>query len=207
MMHSSYNRRTATKVKDGRVQKKNRHIPTCRLGLVLDRESPGKGYRHVLSKRDLQEFIDIIPDWERLSEHLERIVLSSPVASEDAAYEFFHREETGAIYLHAWHDDLWTELQTGYYEAHADIFERLGVSRDNGDSKIFCRFTEPQARAFMLLHVFMHELGHHFDRMTQKHRNSTRGEDYAERFAANRFQAMLPGYIRVFGDPRRPCRP
>jgi hypothetical protein len=24
-----------------------------------------------------------------------------------------------------------------------------------------CRFTEAQARAFMLLHVFLHELGHH----------------------------------------------
>src|ERR1041384_5080951 len=140
MMHSSYNRRTATKVRDGRVQKKNRHIPTCRLGLVLDREAPGKGYRHVLTKRDLQEFIDIIPDWERLSQNLERIVLSSPVASEDAAYEFFHREETGAIYLHAWHDDLWTELQTGYYEAHADILECLGVSRDNADGRALCRF-------------------------------------------------------------------
>jgi hypothetical protein len=200
-MHSSYNRRTATKVRDGRVQRKNRHIPTCRLGLVLDRESPGKGYRHVLTKRDLQEFIDIIPDWERLSQNLERIVLSSPVALEDAAYEFFHREETGAIYLHAWHEDLWTELQTAYYEAHAEILQRLGVSRDGADGRILCRFTEPQARAFMLLHVFMHELGHHFDRMTQKHRNSTRGEDYAERFAATRFQALLPRYIRVFGDP------
>jgi hypothetical protein len=205
MMHSSYNRRTATKVRDGRVQKKNRHIPTCRLGLVLDRESPGKGYRHLVTKRDVQQFIDIIPDWDRLSQNLERIVLSRPVPSEDGAYEFFHREETGGIYLHAWQDDLWTELRVGYYEAHAEVFEHLGVSCDNLDKAVLCRFTEPRLRAFMLLHVFMHELGHHFDQMTQKHRNSTRGEDYAERFAASRFQVLLPEYIRVFGDPRRSC--
>ena len=34
----------------------------------------------------------------------------------------------------------------------------------------------------MLLHVFMHELGHHHDRTNQKHHGATKGEVYAERF-------------------------
>jgi len=76
-MHTGSNRRTATKVKDGRVQRKNRHRPTGHDGFVLDRESPGRGFRHVVTKRDVQMFIDIIPDWHRLSERLERIVLAS----------------------------------------------------------------------------------------------------------------------------------
>ena len=59
-MHAGFNRRTATKVKDGRVQRKNRHRPTGHDGYVLDRESPGRGFRHVLSKRDVQAFIDSI---------------------------------------------------------------------------------------------------------------------------------------------------
>jgi hypothetical protein len=44
----------------------------------------------------------------------------------------------------------------------------------------------------MLLHIFMHELGHHFDRIHQKHIGSTKGEDYAERFAASRFEQLFP---------------
>ena len=200
-MRISYNRRTATKVKDGRVQRKNRHIPTGRLGYVLDRESPGRGFRHVLSKRDLQTFIDLIPNWDQLSQNHERIVLAGHHPG-DAAYEFYHREETGAIFLHAWHEDLWTELTPAYFEAHADIFERIGVSFDRVQGAFLCRFTETQARAFMLLHVFMHELGHHHDRLHQKHRRSTKGEDYAERFATMRFKELFLAYVRVFGDPK-----
>ncbi len=201
-MRISYNRRTATKVKDGRIQRKNRHIPTGRLGYVLDRESPGRGFRHVLSKPDLQAFIDLIPDWDQLSRNLERIVLASR-GTVDAVYEFYHREETGSIFLHAWDEDLWVELTSEYFEAHADIFQRIGVSFDPVEGAVMCRFTEAQGRAFMLLHVFMHELGHHHDRLHQKHRHSTKGEDYAERFATGRFNTLFPGYVRVFEAPRR----
>jgi hypothetical protein len=37
---------------------------------VLERESPGRGFRHIVTKREVQEFIDIIPEWDRLSERL-----------------------------------------------------------------------------------------------------------------------------------------
>ncbi len=201
-MHISYNRRTATKVKNGRVQRKNRHLPTGLQGYVIDRESPGRGFRHVLSKRDLQAFIDLIPDWDQLSQRLERIVLGS-ANSCDGEYVFYHREETSSIFLNAWQKDLWMEIATEYFDSHKEIFHRLGVSHETSDKAILCRFTEAQVRAFMLLHVFMHELGHHHDRLQQKHHDAKRGEDYAERFANNRFNQMLPAYIRVFGDPRR----
>jgi hypothetical protein len=202
-MHVTFNRRTATKVKDGRVQRKNRHRPTGHSGYVLDRESPGRGFCHVLSKRDVQAFIDIISDWERYSERLERIVLSSRSDSLDGAYEFYHREETGAIFLHAWRDDLWTELLFSYFDSHQHIFSALGVSYDRSEKWVACRFTKAQARAFMLLHVFMHELGHHFDHIHQKHLDSSKGEDYAERFANSRFEQLFPAYIRTFGNPSK----
>lgn len=199
-MHTSLNRRTATKVKDGRVQRKNRHLPTVLQGYVLDRESPGRGFRHVVSKRDLQAFIDIIPDWHNLSQRLERIVLAG-FGSADGEYAFYHREETGAILLKAWREDLWVELTTQYFDAHKEVFSRLGLSHDRAKRTAVCRFTEAQARAFMLLHVFMHELGHHHDHVHQKHRNSFKGEDYAERFATTRFEELYPAYVRVFGNP------
>lgn len=201
-MHAGFNRRTATKVKGGKVQRKNRHRPTGTLGCVLDRESPGRGYAHVVTKKDIQDFIEIIPDWERLSEGLECIKVAAKYDRCDGAHEFFFREETGAIHLYSWPEDLWMTLDDSYFDAHQEIFEQLGVSYDRAkDGEVVCRFTEAQARAYMLLHVFLHELGHHHDRMNQKHHGKSRGEDYAENFAMKRFEALLPEYVRVFGDP------
>jgi hypothetical protein len=121
----------------------------------------------------------------------------------DGEYEFFHREETGAIFLHPWEENLWVTWELPYFHAHREIFERLGVSFDEERKFVSVRFTEAQARAFMLLHVFMHELGHHHDRMTQKHHGASRGEDYAERFAMRHFDELYPEYVRLFGDPAR----
>ena len=206
-MPPSYNRRTATKVKDGRVQRKNRHVPTGTLGLVVDRESPGRGFRHVLSKKDLLEFIDLIPNWPRLSERLERITLSSCHGDWYGLHEFYHREETGGIFLHAWDEELWMSVDPVFYSDHKEILAAFGVSitinKKDGDIQgdVICRFTESQAKAFMLLHVFLHELGHHFYRIQQKHHGAGSGEDYAENFANSRFQQIFPEYKRVFGDP------
>ena len=168
---------------------------------MLDRESPGRGYRHVLTKRDLQEFIDIIPGWERFAIRLERIILAAPYDDCDGAYTFHHREETGVIYLYAWPEDLWITLPLTYFENHQRFFELTGVAFEKRKKDAVCRFTQPQARAFMLLHIFLHELGHHYDRTNQKHFGASKGEDYAESFANSRFSEIYPRYIKVFGDP------
>jgi len=57
------NRKTAPKVKDGRVQKKNRHELTTNYWntrqntLQIDIESPGKGYKHFLKSGTLFNFM------------------------------------------------------------------------------------------------------------------------------------------------------
>lgn len=76
-MHRSFTSRTATRVKDGRVQPRNRKRPTGHEGYVIDRQSPGRGCRHVVTKKDLLACIDLIPEWPRYSVRLERIVLAS----------------------------------------------------------------------------------------------------------------------------------
>jgi hypothetical protein len=199
-MHQGYNRRTATKVKRGRVQRKNNHVPTGALGYVLDRQSPGRGFRHVVTKRDLQTFVDLIPDWEKLSARLERIILVGHNEEFDGEHTFYHREKTGSIALCPWPEDLWREVQITYFDRY-DIFTRIGVSHDRLKDCVVCRFTEAQARAYVLLHVFLHELGHHYDKINQKHRDSSRGEEYADRFAATRSRELYADYIRTFGDP------
>lgn len=200
-MRTSFNRRTATKVVDGKTRRKNRSVPTTHRGYVIDREPPGRGCRHVVTKRDVQSFVELIPDWAALSQRIERIVLAARDEDADGTHEFFHREETAAIRLYAWEKDLWVEWTLPHVEAHRELLERLGVPCEIAQDHVTCRFTEAQARAFSLLHVFMHELGHHWDRMHQKHRHSTCGEDFAEAFANRHLDQLLPRYIRVFGNP------
>jgi hypothetical protein len=197
------NRRTATKVVNGKVQRKNRSQLTSCSQTVIDRQSAGPGYCHVLSKRDLYAFIDLIPDWNKLSQRLERIILASPDPGDDASLQFYYRNNTSSIELYAWDEDLWICTNHSYFESHRSIFDRIGLSYDIGKEDVICRFSEAQARAFMLLHVFMHELGHHYDHMTQKHRRASRGEDYAERFANNHFASLYPAFVETFGDPSR----
>ena len=144
-----------------------------------------------------------MPEWHRFSERLERIVLASHSEDLDGYYMFYDREETGAVFLHAWPDDLWREIAKPYFNTHQDLFEKLGVSYDRKEDRVTCRFTKEQARAFMLLHVFMHELGHHYDRSQQKHFGSSKGEDHAETFATSRFEQLFLSYVRVFGHPNK----
>ncbi len=197
-------RKVAPKVKDGTVRKKNNHVPTATLGYVVDRESPARGCRHIVTKRDIRMFTNIIPDWQTLAMGLESIVLTSSGDDHEGLYEFFPREKTGSIQVPAWHGDLWPVVSRGYFEEHRAILTRLGVASELRDDDVECRFTLPQAKAFLLLHVFLHELGHHIDRMQSKsQRISRRGEPFAERYANEMAVIVWPSYVTVFGDPRR----
>ena len=60
--------------------------------------------------------------------------------------------------------------------------------------------TEGQARAFQLLHVLLHELGHHHDHMTTRSRRSAaRGEWFAENYASQYEAQVWNDYLRRFG--------
>jgi hypothetical protein len=97
-------RKTAPKVKSGRVQKKNRWAETTRLDSIplVERERPGDGYRHLLKVRDIEAFIGLLPEWDELSRGLDRIVLA---AGEDGMG--YH--ELGTVAICAWEKDLWWE--------------------------------------------------------------------------------------------------
>src|SRR4051794_30000010 len=202
-------RKVTPKVKDGNVQKKHRHALTAHTGYAIVRHTASTGYRHIISQKHIRDFIDIVPDWDRLAQGLESIVLTSHGGDEDGAhlgrYRVFQREKTGSIEIPAWDGDLWVAHTTAYFETHRAVLERIGVAHETVDEdSVECRYTEPQARAFLLLHVFMHELGHHVDRMTTKQRASgKRGEDFAERYANGLMDRLWPHYVRLFGDPRR----
>lgn len=74
-------RKTASKVKLGRVHKKNNWAETPDndfLGgtvVVFERRRPSKGYRHVLRRADRERFIALLPDWDELAVGLDTVAL------------------------------------------------------------------------------------------------------------------------------------
>ena len=72
--------KTTPRVKNGLVHKKNNHelTPnywnTFQSDVVVDVEKSGKGFKHFLKKKDIIQFLEIIPNWETLCEGLDAIV-------------------------------------------------------------------------------------------------------------------------------------
>jgi hypothetical protein len=106
------------------------------------------------------------------------------------------RDEIGIC---AWEERLDEEISKRFYWDHADVLEQLGVEVWKVGPRWVAEWTEDQARAFQLLHIFLHELGHHHDRMTTRsERRAARGEPYAEQFALELADEMWDDFLRVF---------
>jgi hypothetical protein len=197
---TAVHRKSTPKVKRGRVQKKNNWVPTPSYYdteqplPVIDRQRPGRGYRHLLKKRDIVDFVAILPDWDELSKGLNAIVLA---AHTDA----MGWHEPGVVHICAWEEGLWwTDTDPDFVEVHDELFELLGVEVESRGGRLLAKWTEEQARAFQLVHVLLHELGHHHDRMTTRsRRESARGEPFAEEYA-RRYEARIwDDYLDRFG--------
>jgi hypothetical protein len=202
-MRNTHTNKTTPRVKDGKVQKKNRwrqspnYYLTDSGKLVIERHNPGRGHRHVLSRDDVESFIRLIPEWGELSRGLNAILLAPGEENTSGYYV------PGVLHLCAWDEDLWLDLEPGFFEEHRDIFERLGVpSRLNPEEEaVTCFFEERTARAYQLLHIFLHELGHHHDYITSNKAGLRRGEEYAESYA-RRYEALIwQRYKEHFGFP------
>ena len=197
----SGNRRTATRVRGGRVQKKNNWSPDrgdyfalTQDEIRLDRRQPGRGFRHLITIAQLRSFISLLPDWDEVAAGLQAIVL-------DGHTDCMGWAGDGVVAICAWEQGLWWEdCDRGFEEDHRDLLDLLGVVRAPVDDRLEARWTEEQARAFQLLHILPHELGHHHDRITTRsQREAARGEPYAERYAQRVLDAVWPSYARHFG--------
>jgi hypothetical protein len=203
MRQGANRNKTTPRVKDGAVQKKQNWEQSTsyfyapdRSAVVIDRQRPGVGYRHVLRTTDIYQFLDILPDWEHLAVGLNAIVL----ASGEEGTNGWHTP--GVVAVCAWEEDLWHEYKpdTDFYDAHAPIFERLGVpSKPLKNGNIQWQFDENSVRAYQLLHILLHELGHHHDRITTRSQvSAARGEPYAEAYALEHEAKIWDDYWRVF---------
>ncbi len=195
------NRKSAPQVVKGRVQKKNNWslspdyyvAPVPRM-VVVDRKRPGHGYKHVLNKSDIYKFLELLPDWNTLAIGLNAIVLVPGEHSTDG----YHTP--GVVHICAWEADLWCEIANDYYETHRDIWERFDVvCEETEDGDYLCKFDEYAVRGYQLLHILLHELGHHHDRMTTRsQKQASRGESYAEEYARLHEATLWRDYFRAF---------
>jgi hypothetical protein len=194
-----YNRKSTPRVKDGRVQKKNNHQLTVRRGFVIHRVSPRKGFRHLVTKQEMLDFIELIPDHDRHLRGIREIRLSEGDDRADGYYQGFRHEPSGVIEIAAWRKDLFIDIRSKYFDAHRSIFDRIGLRFERHQDGVTCWFDEPKAKAFILVHVFIHELGHHLDFVARRDLSS--GEPFAEEFANRLEDAVWPAYVKKFGQP------
>ncbi|MCG8426998.1 MAG: hypothetical protein MI754_06550 [Chromatiales bacterium] len=186
----------------GLTQRKNNHLKTAREGYVVDRVRPDKGYKHVITKKDIHDFTDLIPDWDDISIGIKSVILDAGSSAFDGLYRHFSYEGTGIIWLSAWPEALWTEFTDDYFSEHQWHFDRLGVVYEKRGDDWLCHFTKSQAKAFMLLHIFLHELGHHIDKLRSRKQNVMRGgETFAEQYANTMFTELWAAYVGKFDQP------
>jgi hypothetical protein len=195
-----FNRKSTPKVKSGQVQKKNKWVDTPNYyshppdQLIVEKRRPGKGYRHILSRRDIIKFIGLLPNWEELGVGLNAITL----AEGGYGYDGYYGKHV--VHVCAWHEDLWVTHCLRYYDDHKELLDRLGVRAVEEADGYLCQYTLSQARAFQLLHILLHELGHHHDRIiTPKDKRPNRGESYAEEYAFEYEAIIWDRYIEAFG--------
>ena len=199
MQRVQYNRKTSPKVRGGKVQKKNNHRLTLKRGFVVDRVSPRKGFKHLVTKQELFDFIELIPNWQQVLYGIECILLSEGSDEVDGLYLPYRREKTGIIRISAWRKELVQEIRKDYFDAHISIFEKIDLKFERRKDCVNCWFDEPKAKAFVLMHVFLHELGHHHDFMQRRAISS--GETFAQDFAKRLENTIWPKYIEKFGKP------
>lgn len=190
--------RSATRVVDGIVQPKNRRTPTTGLleSLVIERERAGRGFRHVLTREDVRRFLGLFDDWETLGRGLRAVRLA------EGSYTFGYwrrgvvamcalpeHRRLARCYLDAYALRLFELLDV---RAEMDLCERCGQRVETFELSI------EQARAWQLLDVLCHELGHHHDAITNRGGLAERGERYALAFAEERWRGLWSRYQHAF---------
>lgn len=194
--------RQTPRVKDGAVQKKHRwdyytREYEVREGdgeLPIIRVPASRGCRHLVSEDELRRFLTIIPDWELYSLGLRGLVLGS---GDDGSYGW---HDVGVVCVNAWGAAIEETWPMDFFEEHEDVLERLLVPVEVEGEEVHCAFTKKTAAGFLLMHVFLHEIGHHYDRMQTKAKlDSPRGEAFAEDFGNALAEDMWEVFFREFG--------
>jgi hypothetical protein len=124
----SGNRRSAMRVRDGRVQKKNNWTPDRsdyhvrrQDEIQLDRRAPGPEFKHVMTIAQLRAFVELLPDWDEVAVGLDAIVL-------DEGQDCMGWYGRGVVAVCAWEQELWWDECDRDFEAdHRIVDPKLQV--------------------------------------------------------------------------------
>ena len=205
------------------MRKKNNWTPSPgdyralpQADIALERRKPAEGCRHLITVAQLRAFVELLPEWEEIAVGVRAIVL-------DSATDCYGWYQAGIVAICNWEHELWSLEPASFFDECGYVIEKFGVETVSlsesyelrelnelldslgkppivaGDAWREVRWTAAQARAFLLLYVLPHELGHHHDRMTTRSRRVARGEPYAEAYARRAVEALWPAYAREFG--------
>ena len=134
---------------------------------------------------DVRETLERLP--ERFLRGLRGVYLLGGTARQERACrgDLFHYGCYGGrkVYLHAFPRELLESHYRRPPRPHAmQAYRRAGAVWEEVADGWVCRFDRPSLRAFYLLDVLVHEIGHHADRRNV-HKNDRRAERFAEWFA------------------------
>jgi hypothetical protein len=193
-------RKTNPGVRGGKVQKKNwdgtthnywDHEPS---EIVIERRRPGAGFRHFVTVDEIRRFTALIPKWNEVSKGLRAIVF---VPFNPFWYGRYNCE--GILQVSAWPHELWLEVGKDNFERDKGLFELLKIEIEDLPHGHLIKPSEGQVKAMQLLGTFLHELGHHVDRMNSRKRdNCHNGEPFALAYESEWRERLYPAYLREF---------
>ncbi len=192
-------RKSAPGVRGGKTQKKNRTSLSPDIyvhdfdSLVIQRLRPSKGFYHAVTPTDIRRFASLIPDWEEASEGIKAVVLTP-----GGDYCYGRYNNAGIIKL-----DAWPREETSYVPSRKEwLIRKMGVAEADSEVGWFLRLDRNQVRCFLLLGTFLHELGHHVDRMTTRSKaDASNGEPFAIAYEHGRQRELWEAFCREFGNP------
>jgi hypothetical protein len=188
-------RKSAPGVRDGTTQKKNRTTVSPDVyvhefdSLVVQRIRPAKGFYHAVTPTDIRRFVRLIPDWARVAEQVKAVILTP---GGDDCYGRYNN--AGIIKLDAWpkNEPVFVPARKGW------LLSSIGVDHASG----LVSLQPKQAKCFLLMGTFLHELGHHVDRVNTRSRaDATNGEPFAIAYEHRVQQELWPAYCCEFGTP------
>ena len=105
----------------------------------------------------------------------------------------------GIIAVSAWENDISGDFYLDFLDEHQFILDLIGIDYEKRQKYCHVDFNRDTAKAFQLLHIFLHELGHHVDCMASKSkRQPSRGEQFAEDWANDYAEILFDSYIDHF---------
>jgi hypothetical protein len=203
-MRSVAGRKTTPKVKDGRVQRKNRTDESEYLALVDGRQftvikhRARAGYCHVLQLPEVYRFVELIPDWPTISKGLSALALDGYGSDEqtDTNYEPGYR----SIWMRPFPKTMKTSWARGFHDRHREVLARLGVAPvAAAGNPVTVTWTASQAKAWQLLHLFLYDLGVHDQFMRGQNPRTEHSNEEAEDYVFTTAERILPAYERVIG--------